>query len=98
MPSPPKAQIPARAAFLRKPFRLVSLAEQLKLVTRKEGGTPLLPSESMFRFFRFFPVLFVLGLAPGRALAEPHGKLSIPASASSILDNIYSGRRDLALA
>ena len=31
----PEAQIPAGAAFLQKPFRFASLAEQLKLVTRK---------------------------------------------------------------
>ena len=31
----PEAQIPAGAAFLQKPFRFASLAEQLKLMTRK---------------------------------------------------------------
>jgi len=31
----PEAQIPQGAAFLQKPFRFASLAEQLKLVTRK---------------------------------------------------------------
>jgi two-component system cell cycle sensor histidine kinase/response regulator CckA len=31
----PEAQIPPDAAFLQKPFRFASLAEQLKLVTRK---------------------------------------------------------------
>ncbi|MGB7848795.1 MAG: response regulator, partial [Candidatus Acidiferrum sp.] len=31
----PEAQIPPRASFLQKPFRFASLAEQLKLVTRK---------------------------------------------------------------
>jgi len=31
----PEAQIPRGAAFLQKPFRLVSLEEQLKLVPRK---------------------------------------------------------------
>lgn len=31
----PEAQIPPGAAFLQKPFRFASLAEQLKLVTRK---------------------------------------------------------------
>jgi PAS domain S-box-containing protein len=31
----PEAQIPAGAAFLQKPFRFASLAEQLKLVARK---------------------------------------------------------------
>jgi two-component system cell cycle sensor histidine kinase/response regulator CckA len=30
-----EAQIPAGAAFVQKPFRFASLAEQLKLVTRK---------------------------------------------------------------
>jgi hypothetical protein len=31
----PEAQIPPNAAFPEKPFRFASLAEQLKLVTRK---------------------------------------------------------------
>jgi len=31
----PEAQIPPNAAFLEKPFRVASLAEQLKLVTHK---------------------------------------------------------------
>jgi DNA-binding NtrC family response regulator len=31
----PEAQIPPNAAFLQKPFRFASLAEQLKLVTHK---------------------------------------------------------------
>jgi len=31
----PEAQIPPNVAFLEKPFRFASLAEQLKLVTHK---------------------------------------------------------------
>jgi FixJ family two-component response regulator len=31
----PEAQIPKGASFLQKPFRLLSLTEQLKLVPRK---------------------------------------------------------------
>jgi hypothetical protein len=31
----PEAQAPARASFLKKPFRFVALAEQLKLIPRR---------------------------------------------------------------
>jgi len=52
----------------------------------------------MFPIFRLFPAVFVLVLVPACTLAAPRGKLALPASATSILDHIYSGRRDLALA
>jgi tetratricopeptide (TPR) repeat protein len=51
----------------------------------------------MSRSLRWFLVLFVFFLAPSRARPEPHGKLFLPPITSTILDHIYSGRRDLAL-
>jgi tetratricopeptide (TPR) repeat protein len=51
----------------------------------------------MLRFLRSLPFLFALLLVPSRALPEPAGKLSLPPNISTILDHIYSGRRDLAL-
>jgi len=52
----------------------------------------------MVRVLRSLLALFVLLLAPWRALPEPRGKLSLPPNTSVILDHIYSGRRDLAIA
>ena len=51
----------------------------------------------MFRFLRSLLLLFALTLLPSRAFPEPPGKLSLPPNLSTILDHIYSGRRDLAL-
>lgn len=42
-------------------------------------------------------VVVLLLLLPGSGLSEPPGKLTLPANTGSILDHIYSGRRDLAL-
>jgi predicted negative regulator of RcsB-dependent stress response len=39
----------------------------------------------------------LLLLLPSRGLSEPRGRLTLPANTGSILDHIYSGRRDLAL-
>ncbi len=36
-------------------------------------------------------------VGPGTVVAQPASKLNLPASTTSILDHIYSGRRDLAL-
>ena len=48
--------------------------------------------------FRSLAIAVVLlFLLPGYGLSEPPGKLTLPANTSSILDHIYSGRRDLAL-
>ena len=56
----------------------------------------------MLRFLRSLPFLFALVfaplIAPARALSQPPGNLSLPPNISNILDHIYSGRRDLALA
>ncbi|MGB7727099.1 MAG: hypothetical protein WBL50_03650 [Candidatus Acidiferrum sp.] len=48
-----------------------------------------------FRSLAIVVVFFLL--LPGCGLSEPPGKLTLPANTSSILDHIYSGRRDLAL-
>jgi predicted negative regulator of RcsB-dependent stress response len=42
-------------------------------------------------------VLVLLLLLPCCVLSEPRGELALPAGTGSILDHIYSGRRDLAL-
>jgi tetratricopeptide (TPR) repeat protein len=52
----------------------------------------------MVRVLRSLLVLFVFFLAPWCASPEPHGKLSLPPNTSVILDHIYLGRRDLAIA
>jgi len=51
----------------------------------------------MFRILRYFPIVLLLIVSPGRANAEPAGKLVLPESTPSILDHIYAGRPDLAL-
>jgi tetratricopeptide (TPR) repeat protein len=51
----------------------------------------------MLPFLRLLCSVLVLLCAPFRGLPEPHGKLSLPPNTSTILDHIYSGRRDLAL-
>lgn len=51
----------------------------------------------MFRFLRSFLFVVVFVVAPSRVFPEPPGKLSLPPSTSTILDHIYSGRRDLAI-
>jgi predicted negative regulator of RcsB-dependent stress response len=42
-------------------------------------------------------VVVLLLLLPGFGRSEPPGELTLPANTGSILDHIYSGRRDLAL-
>ena len=51
----------------------------------------------MFRTLRFLAIVWVFFFSPRQAGAESAGKLNFPASTSSILDNIYAGRGDLAL-
>jgi hypothetical protein len=51
----------------------------------------------MPRFLRSLGFVFVLLFAPFHVFPEPPGKLSLPPNISTILDHIYSGRRDLAL-
>lgn len=51
----------------------------------------------MPRFLRPHCIVFVLLSAPFGVFPEPHGSLSLPPNISTILDHIYSGRRDLAL-
>jgi tetratricopeptide (TPR) repeat protein len=51
----------------------------------------------MLRFLRLLPFLLALTLLSSRTFSEPHGNLSFPPNISTILDQIYSGRRDLAL-
>jgi tetratricopeptide (TPR) repeat protein len=51
----------------------------------------------MFRILRRLPLLIVCLLAPSLAVSGPPRKLTLPPAAFSILDQIYSGRRDLAL-
>jgi tetratricopeptide (TPR) repeat protein len=52
----------------------------------------------MFRIPRLLPLVFVCFLSPGQAVPEPPGRLTLPPSTSLILEHIYGGRRDLALA
>jgi tetratricopeptide (TPR) repeat protein len=51
----------------------------------------------MSRRFWWHAIIVVLCLLPVRSPAKPTGKLNLPANASSILDHIYSGQRDVAL-
>jgi tetratricopeptide (TPR) repeat protein len=51
----------------------------------------------MDRSIRWLLIMAVYVLAPSLVPAEPPGKLTLPPETSSILDHIYSGRRDLAL-
>lgn len=51
----------------------------------------------MVPFLRCLLLLLVLTLAPSRAFSLPAAKLSLPPNISTILDHMYSGRRDLAL-
>jgi predicted negative regulator of RcsB-dependent stress response len=51
----------------------------------------------MASLLRCLPVLLVLALAPLRVCPAAAAKLSLPSSVPTILDHIYSGRRDLAL-
>ncbi len=53
--------------------------------------------ESMFRKLLWPAMAMALLVRPGLAVAEPGTKLNLPAGTTSILDDIYSGRRDLAL-
>jgi tetratricopeptide (TPR) repeat protein len=53
--------------------------------------------EPMFRPVRWHAILLALFLNPGKAITEPARKLDLPPSTTSILDHIYSGRRDLAM-
>jgi tetratricopeptide (TPR) repeat protein len=46
---------------------------------------------------RWHAIVLALFLCPGMAIAEAAEKLDIPSNTTSILDHIYSGRRDLAL-
>lgn len=46
---------------------------------------------------RWLAIVFALFLGSGEVIAEPAGKLDLPSNTTSILDHIYSGRRDLAL-
>jgi tetratricopeptide (TPR) repeat protein len=52
----------------------------------------------MFRILRFLPIVFVCFLSPGQPVPEPPGRLTLPPSTSLVLEHIYDGRRDLALA
>ena len=72
------------------------MAEQLKLVP---GGLEArcLPPEAMLRILRSLSLLFLFLLTPIRSFPEPHGKRTLPANTSVILDHIYSGHRDLAI-
>jgi hypothetical protein len=47
--------------------------------------------------FRSLAIVVVLLLLPGCGFTQPAGKLALPPGTDSILDHIYSGRRDLAL-
>lgn len=51
----------------------------------------------MVRFLRSLVAILVLLFAPSRGHAAPKADLSLPPNISTILDHIYSGRRDLAL-
>jgi tetratricopeptide (TPR) repeat protein len=51
----------------------------------------------MPRFLCSLSIVLVLLSAPFGVFPEPHGRLSLPPNISTILDHIYSGRRDLAL-
>jgi tetratricopeptide (TPR) repeat protein len=53
--------------------------------------------ESMFRKLLWSAIAMALLVRPGPAVAEPETELNLPAGTTSILDHIYSGRRDLAL-
>jgi tetratricopeptide (TPR) repeat protein len=51
----------------------------------------------MFRFVRALPLVWVCSVSAGPVVAKPAGKLTLPASTTTILDNIYAGRSDLAM-
>jgi tetratricopeptide (TPR) repeat protein len=46
---------------------------------------------------RWHAIVLTLVLCPGKTIAGPAGKLDLPPNTTSILDHIYSGRRDLAI-
>lgn len=50
----------------------------------------------MIRFLSLATVLVCLAL-PSSGFSEPPGNMALPANASTILDHIYAGKRDLAL-
>jgi tetratricopeptide (TPR) repeat protein len=83
--------------FLQKPFRLACLGEQLKLVPRKVKP-PFLPSELMLRVVQLLFIVMVCLLVAGQLAPERAPTLALPANTGAILDDIYSGRRDQALA
>ena len=51
----------------------------------------------MRRFFRLLLFLFVCLLVPGTAVSQSPARLTLPTGATTILDEIYSGRGDLAM-
>jgi tetratricopeptide (TPR) repeat protein len=56
-----------------------------------------LPFTLMFRSLPVLTIVMVCLLVPGQVAPEPVPTLTLPPNATTILDHIYSGRRDLAL-